>query len=325
MVSNVSYVHTLGGSTLDNFAAVTSNTSAPDKNCITGRLQTLLGDGYEVVSHAQQGLTISSIPSLAIPGLRDHINAHQQSTHYVVISGGSDECGRAVEHGDIDIRAITGNYMRIVDTVKSMGVANIKPILVLEPLPHLSDQVKAELTQNGRKVVALHVLFFAAVAITATVIAMKVSLLFAAAFASAHLLFTFMAVKQCSSRKFVLLYIVKEACMGRDVAMATLKIYMNRFYLPILRKANQEQLPVCDLTNFNPQRATTVAQGSVQEGQRIAIVLTHIIERYRNTTLGWVHRYHPEAFVGSSHVTLTRTDPLEWEMARDPLWQTATT
>jgi hypothetical protein len=297
----MNYVHTLGDSTLDNIYWMLNadgrNADDAKDLSVEGQLQKKLdenGKDYEVISHAYDGFTTSSVldgdhvgrvlgiserysPSkmgksyLANRGigiddsyfvhplddLKNSVLNNPDAIHYVVISVGGNDF-REHLHNPIkmlkDIPQINQRYLRILEKVRALGNNNIRPILMFQYRVDAKNEAPYYI-YTLMKVIGT----VAAVVHTlciAVITAAALSLLAGKIRLYSALIFSAIGiVGLVLSTRIIPLKVTKNVLCGQEIGMAALGGLMERFYRPILDQAKKDNLPILDLPNtFNPYK-----------------------------------------------------------------------
>jgi len=309
----LSYVHTLGDSTIDNlfWMLQTKNLNEAKQCSVEGQLRQ---KGHNVVSHAYDGFTTHSVLgtdriSYVLPrcpakreyvkekaptgrlsvspleNLKQKISETPDATHYVVISvGGNDFRVNLLNPFRLigDIPQIQKRHQEIVDRVQSLGGRNIKPILMLQyridannDRPYFIYTIFGIL---GAVAVAVHLTCIATlVGAPYLFLAGKISIEAAGLFASLG------ALGLYGSQKIVPLSVTKNVLLWNKFSISMLNGMLERFYQPLLKKAKEENIPILDLSNtFNPYKPLYMSGIEPNEagGKLIAEGIDHIIRHH---------------------------------------------
>jgi hypothetical protein len=183
-----------------------------------------------------------------------------------------------------DIPRIHARYLRIVDEVKKLNNGNVRPILMFQYRTDANND--PYLIYTVLKVIGLflstsNILGGLGIALSPPAyLAGKISMRSAGilAFLGASILFL--------SSRVIPLKVTKGILSGQSVAMATLGGLMERFYSPILAKAQQDKIPILDLPNtFNPYKKMYISgiEPSQAGGAVIAAGISHIVKNHNYT------------------------------------------
>lgn len=279
------FVHTLGDSTLDNLywrLLENSNLRAAKSTSVEGRLQTILGRNFKVVSHAYDGFTTKSILHGANVGdvlcnsdtafstymrekasdhtfvkplekLQEEIQKNPNSHHYVVLSvAGNDFRENLLNPISFikDISSIQKRYLQIVEKIKGLKGRNIKPILMLQYRTDAKNDLYYIYTVL--KIIGIGALImqfgcFALLTSPAWIIAGKVSVLAGGLGFAAGLLGLYF-----NTKLFPLSAII-NVFKGKKISMLCFDSLLESFYRPVLQQAKKDRIPILDLPNtFNP-------------------------------------------------------------------------
>ncbi len=314
-------VRTIGDSTIDNGYWLLnkdgSNFEYAADNCVEGRLQSTLGDGYRVVSHAIDGFTTSSVLEgdfvgrvlgmndravlndkdlvyLSLKNVSDSdrfirpladlekaVNENPDDIHYVVLSvGGNDFRERLGNPLKMitEIPNILKRYSQIVDRISNLGSKNIRPIIMTQYRLDVNNDC------NGIYYIMKKVgqVFKAihALSFAATVLS-AVATVARIVNPVAGAVFTILA-GGCFylSSRVIPLNVWQRERAGQDLALATLSGLMENFYKSILEQAKHNNIPVLDLSNtFDPNADlyTSQIEPNAKGGALIAEGIAHII------------------------------------------------
>lgn len=282
---SVGYIHTVGD--LDNLFWVMDDSCSVEKarkKTVEGILQEKAKkDDLKVVSHAYGGFTTISVLNEDVVGgvlnesshkkrvyeqakknssgefvrpldeLRTSIERTDSKLHYAVISVGKNDFSinlrnfwRLIsEFSDTQKR-----LLRIVNQIVQLREKGVKPILILQYRTDANNdprRVYSTLGILGCCVVTIHVVALAL--LTAPIWAMASVI----SFGSAMLLGVGGAVLLYSTRKIAPLSVTKDVAAGYGIGMSMFNALLKSFYLPVLRYAKKEKIPLLDLSNtFNP-------------------------------------------------------------------------
>ncbi len=327
-MSNTIYVHTLGDSTLDNLYWMLSegdNLETAKNKSVEGQLKTHLGDGFEVISHAYDGFTTSSVLQGAtvgevLPGKNgtayeryisekiissSGLNAHPlkkllkntteapTAKHYVVISVGGNDFREHLAN-PLKLLTITADvqkrYLEIVDQVKKLGT-HVQPILMFQYRISTANQgygIYTILGRLGRVAAAVNTTCVAALGYLGWQLARgKISPVFGIAGCAIA------AIVLALSARTLPLKVTLGILKGQNPGITVIGALMEKLYQPILKYAEKEKLPILDLPNsFNPYQKNLYLheiEPSEKGGALIAQGLANIIKN-RNEASSTIYR-----------------------------------
>jgi hypothetical protein len=291
------YVHTLGDSTLDNFYWMFGrcHETQAKQNSVEGQLQERLNNeshsSYQVVSHAYDGFTTSSVLNGDYVGrvlffnsyvinevnktylidrgieptsesyfvqpldqFKKSVNENPHATHYVVISVGGNDFRERLGNPLAMLREIPSvhqRYLQILNEVKSLKDRDIRPILMF--------QYRLDVHHDRYKIYTI-------LKRVGLVFCTIQSLSFLGIAASTMALVAKKIDRRLGlgalllssaflylSRLVVPLKVTKGILSGERASMATLGGLLETFYKPILAQAKADGIPILDLPNtFNP-------------------------------------------------------------------------
>jgi len=289
------YVHTLGDSTLDNLYWMLdlqgSNEIQAKKDSIEGQLQERLNGEGQVISHAYDGFTTSSVldgddvgrmlgirtwSSLTenklaylkdknistfngyrvrpLKDLKEFVERNPRATHYVVISVGGNDFRERLGNPIAMLREIPRiheRYLEILKEVKALKDRDIRPILMF--------QYRLDTHHDHYQIYTLFKIigvFFAGIHSLSLLGIGTSAMALVARKINQRLglaLLLVSAAVLALSHRVVSLNVTKDVLLGQQVSMATLGGLMETFYRPILAQAKADGIPILDLPNtFNP-------------------------------------------------------------------------
>ena len=332
---SVSYVHTLGDSTIDNLYWVIGQGKTKELS-VEGHLQKGLGDQYEVISHAYDGFTTESVlhgdrvgsvlPQMGntkrdylqekilgraldvqpLADLKREVEGKPDATHYVLLSvGGNDfrvRLGNPIELLS-EIPKVQERYLEIVKQIQDLKGRDVRPILMLQYRPDARNDnygIYTILRWVGRIAVAVNTLCIATIALMRTgVIAVLLS-------------GTIFAL----GSRAIPLKVTKEAFMGHDIAIAMIGALLEKFYAPILERAKEDRIPVLDLTNtFDPYQPLydSGIEPGLLGGVLIAKGIEHIV---KNHDYQGISRIYSAPLATSRYDSTENDNPAGWEVLR---------
>lgn len=311
------YVHTLGDSTLDNLYWLLNGYGTHSEQAkaasVEGQLQAKLGHLYKVVSHAYDGFTTSNVLFGGIVGsifpaqsgpkfeayikekisesasrevrplgkLAEEISKNPDAIHYVVISVGGNDFRENLRNPVRlleDVPQIQQRYQVILEQVQSMG-NNIRPILMFQYRTDARNDPYRIYTVLGSAagVAALvNALCIATIAIFSFKLAAQKTNIFSR---SAFILIA--AAIFVGTSRTIPLKVTKGMLLGQKPGITMIGALMEKFYKPMLKRANIANLPILDLPNsFNPYEAMYISgiEPSKEGGELIAQGLCNIIK-----------------------------------------------
>jgi hypothetical protein len=326
------YVHTLGDSTLDNcYWTINedgSNAEQAKETSVEGQLQSTLGAQYKVESRAYDGFTTKSVLGMDEVGrvftkkgerldayiqaklgstlaersirpldmLTTDISKQKYAVHYVVISvGGNDFRENLLNPLKLlrDVPQIQKRYLDIVDRVKKIE-GDIRPILMFQ---YRTD------ARAGKDPYRIYTILKIAGGLAVTL--QTGCLLTIAALGAAlgrgkiagfagGIFMTLAATLFVASRSIVPLRVTVGILKGQDAGMAMIGGLMEKFYKPILEKAQKGNIPILDLPNsFNPYEHEPLYISGIEPSERggylIANGLSHIITYHDYNSSGKIY------------------------------------
>ena len=359
------FVHTLGDSTLDTLFWELLPYSAEDwpanatpeeikatakENSVEGRLQTILGPGYEEVSHAYDGFDTHGVlegdivgrvlPStLGLPlylemkadgeeqkmvyplkEFKASVNKHPKATHYVVISVGGNDFRNpilailTILKGVWNVRK---RYLKIVDEVY-LKDRDIRPILMFQYCPEADFPTYSLLNIVAKIAVAINILSITTISISLIANYMGkirlrtdvISILFSG---------TILAI----STMIVPLKVVKSVLSRKDVGIQLLGSLMEWFYKPILEDAKKRNIPILDITNtFDPFHDQKISENEdrmyvcqIEPGPKgselIAEGIDHIVKNHDYTQPSLIYSKKPD----EAEYASIENEPAKWRVS----------
>ncbi|MBS0655458.1 MAG: hypothetical protein JSR46_06765 [Verrucomicrobia bacterium] len=311
------YVHTLGDSTLDNlyWRLYENDMTEAKQSSVEGQLAQKLGSPYEVVSHAYDGFTTTSVLEGDYVGdvlssrgpkyqylqektgaagrkkiyplteLQTSIAEHPDSIHYVVISVGGNDFRVNLRNRIrmlLDIPNVQKRYVEIVEKVQGMGGRNVKPILMFQYRTDANNdhsyEIYTTLKAIGIATVIIQGVLAAATGLSAIGVALdKISPV-------AGAIFTLLGgLALYASTTFAPLTLVKDLLTEEKGGLTMFDNLLNLFYRPIIKKAEKDNIPRLDLTKtFDPCQNlyTSEIEPNVRGGSLIAEGIDHIIKQH---------------------------------------------
>lgn len=293
------YVHTIGDSTLDNFKWMLDNESdatQAKRNSVEGQLQERLNhkchSSYQVVSHAYDGFTTSSVLNGDNVGrvfsirpngdlseyqrtylidrdidptsnsyfvepleqFKNSVNENPDARHYVVISVGGN-----------DFRERLGNPLAMLQEIPSVHQRYLQILNEVKSLkdrnirPILMFQYRLDVHHDNYKIYEIlkkvGLVFCAIQSLSFLGICASTMALVAGRIDRRLGLGALLLSSAVLflSRLVVPLKVTKGILSGEQVSMATLGGLLETFYKPILAQAQADRIPILDLPNtFNP-------------------------------------------------------------------------
>ncbi len=335
------HVHTLGDSTLDNLywrLGETPSLPVAKSTSVEGRLKSVLGRGFEVISHAFDGFTTKSILNgsdigdvlprdrVAFPAyitekapkqrfikpleeLQKEVSKDSNAYHYVVLSvAGNDFRENLLNPIRFvkDISSIQKRYLQIVEKIKNLKGRNIRPILMLQyPTDAKNDLYRIYTVLKIIGVAALimqigcFALFTAPIWVTTPSICGLVSAVGAVG------LFLL-------NERLLPLSALKNILTGKKISMLCLGTLLQSFYRPILQQAKKDKIPILDLPNtFNPYK--DLYDHGIEPGEQgtelIAEGIAHIVKNHDYSTESKLYSKK-----GSEYKAATN-QPSNWKVA----------
>ena len=352
------FVHTLADSTMDNpfwfLNGQGSNAEEAIEDSVEGQLNQMLnpegGSKFQVVSHAYDGFTTSSVLNggaigKVLPGysslttkiraylqikkvnltqsnfvhplndLKRSIELYRNSTHYVVISiGGNDFRERL--HNPIgllkEIPRVHERYLRILEEVKGIKDRDIRPILMFQyRLDANNDCYYIYRILKGIGIVAAAVQSLCLAGIAASAISVRAGKInMRLGLIFGLISATFLAL----STRIMPLKVTKGILSGQEIGMTVLGALMEMFYRPILAQAKKDKLPILDLPNtFHPYDNLYVCQiePGKEGGTLIAEGISHIVKRHRfYTSSSMIYSKR----ISTEYTAIENRDPAKWQV-----------
>jgi hypothetical protein len=343
----ISKLHTLGDSTLDNLFWTLEDCNFNVKNAkqdsVEGILQEHLKvDQYEVVSHAYDGFTTTSVlkgdqigavlpngrakalymrekafqSRFAYPltELQQKVSETPDAPHYVVMSvGGNDFRENLLKPWHLlkDIPQIQKRYLQILEKIKGLEGKNIQPILMLQYRTDANDDpywIYPVFRAIGSVAVIVHLTCLALLTAPIWILAGKISALVGG------LAFLSGAIGLYLSRKIVPLSVTKDVFLGKSLSMATLAALMQSFYQPILEYAKKERIPILDLPNtFNPYHKLYDCgiEPNKEGGKLIAEGIYHILKHH---DFAGESALYSKSGQSPTYTRAANTNPSSWQV-----------
>nr|NGX32937.1 hypothetical protein [Candidatus Anoxychlamydiales bacterium] len=281
------HVHTLGDSTLDNLywrLGETPSLTDAKSTSVEGRLKSILGRGFEVISHAFDGFTTRSILNgsnigtvlprdrIAFPSyiaekapkerfikpleaLQKEVSKDSNAYHYVVLSvAGNDFRENLLNPIRFvkDISSIQKRYLQIVEKIKSLKGRNIRPLLMLQYRTDAKNdlyRIYTVLKIIGVAALVMQIGCFALLTAPIWVTIGKISALVGG------LVFAGGALGLYLNKRLLPLLALKDILIGKKISMLFMDTLLQSFYRPILQQAKKDKIPILDLSNtFNPYK-----------------------------------------------------------------------
>ena len=343
---SVSYVHTLGDSTIDNlYWIIRLGGDNPKERSVEGRLQESLGDQYQVISHAYDGFTTESVlhgdmvgSVLANGGgaaylqekcseqsrdvqpladLKREVEGKPDVPHYVVLSvGGNDFRVRLGNPIDLlrEIPKVQERYLEIVKQIQDLKGRDVRPILMLQYRPDARNDnygIYTILRWVGRIAVAVNTLCIATIAIS-SLAAYKGKIRMRTGVIAVLLSGTIFAL----GSRAIPLKVTKEAFIGHDIAIAMIGALLEKFYAPILERAKEDHIPVLDLTNtFDPYKP--LYDSGIEPGPMGGILIANGIEHVvKNHDYQGTSRIYSAPPATAKYDSTENDNPAGWEVLR---------
>lgn len=345
---SVSYVHTLGDSTIDNlYWIIRLGGDNPGERSVEGRLQESLGDQYAVISHAYDGFTTESVlhgdrvgsvlPQMGntkrdylqkklsgralevqpLADLKQEVEGKSDSTHYVVLSvGGNDfrvRLGNPIELLR-EIPKVQERYLEIVKQIQGIQGRDVRPILMLQYRPDARNDnygIYTILRWVGRIAVAVNTLCIATIALS-SLAAYKGKIRMRTGVIMILLSGTPLALLS----RAIPLKVTKEAFMGHDIAIAMIGALLEKFYSPILERAKELRIPILDLTNtFDPYQP--LYDSGIEPGPKGGILIANGIEHVvKNHDYQGTSRIYSALPATAKYDSVENDNPAGWEVLR---------
>jgi len=309
------HVHTIGDSTLDNLywrLIEKPNLKEAKTTSVEGRLQTILGCFFKVISHAFDGFTTRAILNGANIGavlprdrraypsymakkaskkhfikpleeLQKEVSKAPNACLYVVLSiGGNDFRENLLNPIRLvkDIFSIQKRYLQIVEKIKNLNGRDIRPILMLQYRTDAKNdlyKIYTVLKIIGIGALIMQIGCFALLTTPTLVIAGKVSVLVGGlGFAVGTLGLYF-------NTNLFPLAALKDILTGKKISMLCFGFLLQSFYRPILQQAKKDNIPILDLPNtFNPYE--DLYDHGIEPGKKgaelIAEGISHIVKNH---------------------------------------------
>ncbi|MBA3239048.1 MAG: hypothetical protein H0T62_11970 [Parachlamydiaceae bacterium] len=290
---------------------------------IQAKLQEDNDDLYQVISHAYDGFTTNSLidgddvgsvlrvrPQRVdarglgylkckdinstddsffvspISKLKNEIEAHPDSTHYIVMSVCGNDFRVQITTPIKMLKSIPEILERynflLNELVELKGMENrdIKPILMFQYRVDANNDgygIYNILKIIGAVTLTISLLSAAALITSLTALAGLIS-------APAAIILALIGIGGLIlSHQILPLRMTAKVLSGEDLSMATLDALLERFYQPILQRAKDEEIPILDLPNtFNPYKPLYLAsiEPGVEGGALIAEGIDHIIKNH---------------------------------------------
>jgi hypothetical protein len=347
----ISYVHTLGDSTLDNLFWMLegSDLKKAEQDSMEGLLQKRLGENFLVNSLAYDGFTTKSVLNgdrvgavlprsgnrfslytqkkaqpenfvLPLEKLQQKISENPDIPHYVVLSvGGNDFRENLGTPWRLltEIPHVQARYLQIVEKIKGLQGRDIRPILMFQYRTDANQDpylIYSIFRVIGIAAIALQVISLTFLTTPVWIAAGKISLI------AGGVIFLSGAAGLHLSRKALPFSAVKDVFFGKKISLAVFGALLHVFYQPILERAKKDKIPILDLPNtFDPHQKlyTSGIEPNKEGGELIAQGIESIIDlHYLGTNkdisdASFLYSKPPSA---ETYIAVPNSDPSFWKV-----------